>query len=322
MDVYRSLQEELNKEAEAILRVARQLDPEQVDKAFQLLLDCQGKVVVTGMGKAGIVARKISATLASTGTTSIFLHAAEGIHGDLGMLQRHDLLLAVSHSGNTQELLSIIPYVKFVGIPIIAITGNVDSPLAQNADAILDCSIPADFEALGMVPTASTTVELAVGDALAILLLKKKNFSLVDFARFHPGGSIGKQLLLKVKDLMHTGEELPFVRQDTSMSEAILVMTSKKLGCTAVVDEDSVLIGIITDGDLRRQIQLKQDRLLAHPAKDCMTVNPKSCHPEDLAASALRQMEKHKITMLPVLNDSRQVVGILHMHDLVLAGII
>ncbi|MBW6514956.1 MAG: KpsF/GutQ family sugar-phosphate isomerase, partial [Candidatus Syntrophosphaera sp.] len=317
MSIIGQLQQELKLEAEAILRVAEQLDPAQAEKAFQILKDCQGKVVLTGVGKAGIIARKVSATLASTGTTSIFLHAAEGIHGDLGMLQPADVVMAISHSGNTQELLSIIPFIKFIGIRLIALTGNVQSPLAQAADAVLDCSIPAEYEALGMVPTSSTTVALALGDALAILLLKEKNFSLADFARFHPGGNIGKKLLLKVRDLMHSGEELPQVAESETMSGVILEMTSKKLGCAAVVDEDQRLAGMITDGDLRRQIQLKQENLLSHSARECMTPKPKRCQPDELAAEALNLMERHQITMLPVVDSDDRVVGMLHMHDLV-----
>ena len=322
MSTLEFIREELNHEAEAIRKVAEQLNPEEVDKAFNLLRNCKGKVVLTGIGKSGIIARKISATLASTGTTSIFLHAAEGVHGDLGMLQPDDVVMAVSNSGNTQELLSIIPYIKYIGIPLIAITGNPHSPLAETADAVLDCSVPPEYEALGMVPTSSTTAELALGDALAILLLKDKGFSLEDFARFHPGGNIGKKLLINVGELMHTGEELPLIGEEAEMSDAILEMTSKKLGCVAVVDKDMHLTGIITDGDLRRQIQQKQDKLLQHKVKECMTANPKHSYPEQLAAEALKLMEDHKITMLPIVDNNNYLVGMLHMHDLIEAGIL
>jgi len=322
MNIKDEIIHELQLEAQAILRVAGQLDEAELSKAFALLSNCAGKVVLTGIGKAGIIARKISATLASTGTTSIFLHAAEGIHGDLGMLQATDVVMAVSHSGNTQELLSIIPFIKFIGIPLIALTGNVSSALAQAADAVLDCSIPSEYEALGLIPTSSTTVALALGDALSIALLKHKNFSLVDFARFHPGGNIGKKLLLKVEDLMHGGDELPLVQIHETMSNVILEMTSKQLGCTAVVDEQGSLKGMITDGDLRRQIQQKGDRLLYHTAADCMTPDPKRSLPQELAVSALNLMEEHKITMLPVVNEAGLVIGMLHMHDLIRAGIL
>ncbi|MDP2173646.1 MAG: KpsF/GutQ family sugar-phosphate isomerase [Candidatus Cloacimonadaceae bacterium] len=322
MSIKDDIVHELSLEANAILKVAEQLDPQALDTAFELLKNCSGKVVLTGIGKAGIIGRKISATLASTGTTSIFLHAAEGIHGDLGMLQTNDLVIAISNSGNTQELLSIIPFIKFIGVPLIAFTGNTDSQLAQAADAVLDCYVPPEYEPLGMVPTSSTTVALALGDAFSIALLKHKNFSIADFARFHPGGSIGKKLLLKVKDLMHTGDALPIVKYDAPMSGAILEMTSKKLGCTAVVDDDNLLVGMITDGDLRRQIQIKQAKLLDFQAADCMSSNPKHSKPEELAMSALHLMEEFKITMLPVLDEQGHPLGMLHMHDLIKAGVI
>ena len=322
MSVIDRLRQELNLEAEAILTAAQRISSEQAEKAFGILRECRGKVVLTGIGKAGIIARKISATLASTGTTSIFLHAAEGIHGDLGMLQPEDAVVAVSHSGNTQELLSIIPFIKFNHVPLIALTGNTSSPLAEAADAVLDCSVDPESEALGMVPTASTTVALAVGDALAILLLRDKNFSLTDFARFHPGGNIGRKLLLKVGDIMHSGAELPCVESGTPMSGVIMEMTSKKLGCTAVADSEGKLLGMITDGDLRRNIQAWQDQLLRHYASDCLTPNPKRCHPQELAVSALNLMEEFSITMLPVVDEADHVVGMLHMHDLIRAGVL
>ncbi len=322
MNIHTIIVDELKKEASAILRVAEQLDEASLELAFKLLCDCRGKVVLTGMGKAGIIARKISATLASTGTTSIFLHAAEGIHGDLGMIDQGDVVIAVSNSGNTQELISIIPYLKFNQIPIIALTGEVDSQLAQHSEVVLNCNVPKEYEPLGLVPTSSTTVALAVGDALAIALLRHKNFQLKDFARFHPGGTIGKKLLLRVADLMHRGEELPQVNAEARMSEAIMEMTGKKLGCTAVCDEAGKLCGMITDGDLRRQLQTKGETLLSYPAVDCMTRNPKYLTPDILAIDALNLMESHKITMLPVVDNDLVTVGMLHMHDLIRAGII
>jgi arabinose-5-phosphate isomerase len=313
---------ELALEAQAILRLQNQLEAGDLEQAFAYLCECTGKVVLTGVGKTGIIARKISATLASTGTTSIFLHAAEGIHGDLGMLQSNDVIVAISHSGQSAELIAIIPFIKFIGIPLIAITGNISSPLAEAADAVLDCSVPDGFDALGLIPTASTTAALALGDALAVTLLKHRNFSLYDFARFHPGGSIGKKLLLKVQDLMHSGEALPIVRSDASMSDAILEMTSKKLGCTAVMDENGLLVGIITDGDLRRQLQIRNSSFLNLRADECMTAQPKTAHPSDLAAATLNLMEQHQITMLPVVDESNHPVGMLHMHDLIRAGVV
>lgn len=322
MNVYSTIIEEVKKEASAILRVAEQLSEPSVEHAFKLLSACKGKVVLTGMGKAGIIARKISATLASTGTTSIFLHAAEGIHGDLGMIDKGDVVIAVSNSGNTQELISIIPYLKFSQIPIIALTGEVDSQLAQNSEVVLNCNVPKEYEPLGLVPTSSTTVALAVGDALAIALLRHKNFQLMDFARYHPGGTIGKKLLLRVSDLMHSNDELPLVNVSAKMSEVIMEMTGKKLGCTAVTDNDGILTGMITDGDLRRQLQSKGDSLLSYSASQCMTSNPKHLRPEILAIDALNLMESHKITMLPVVDENLYPVGMLHMHDLIRAGVL
>lgn len=322
MNVKDDVVNELALEAEAILRLKDQLDPIELDKAFRFLRDCTGKVVLTGVGKTGIIARKISATLASTGTTSIFLHAAEGIHGDLGMLQSNDVIIAISHSGKSAELIAIIPFIKFIGIPLIAITGNPVSTLAEAADAVLDCSVPHEYEALGLIPTASTTAALALGDALAVTLLKQRNFTLHDFARFHPGGSIGRRLLLKVSDLMHSGESLPLVTSTATMSDAILEMTSKKLGCTAVTDANGKLAGIITDGDLRRQLQTRSSSFLALHAGECMTVGPKTAHPDDLAATTLNLMEKHQITMLPVVDADNRPIGMLHMHDLIRAGVV
>ncbi|MCB5269990.1 MAG: KpsF/GutQ family sugar-phosphate isomerase [Candidatus Cloacimonetes bacterium] len=322
MSISSCIRDELLKEASAIKTVAESLDHAQLEKAFQLLKACEGKVVLTGIGKAGIIARKISATLASTGTSSIFLHAAEGIHGDLGMLNNKDVVLAISNSGNTSEMLAIIPFIKFIGIPLISLTGNPESQLAKASDAVLSTKVDSSLEALGLVPTASTTVALALGDALAIALLKDKNFSLNDFARFHPGGAIGKRLLLKVKDLMHQDQELPRVLESASLMDSILEMSSKKLGCTIVEDADGRLMGIITDGDLRRHIQQKQQNILSYAAKDCMTANPKACLPDDLAVSALNLMEQFSITMLPVIDAQGKAAGLLHMHDLIRAGVV
>lgn len=322
MDVKTLITSELRTEAQAILQMAERLDETSVQKTFRLLWDCQGKVILTGLGKTGIIARKISATLASTGTPSIFLHAAEGIHGDLGMVQKADVVIAVSHSGAGSELLSVIPFLKFVGTPLIAFTGRMDSPLAEAADVALDCSVPNESEPLGMVPTSSTTVALALGDAFAIALLKSRNFSLKDFARFHPGGAIGKKLILKVQDLMHSGKDLPQVLSQAKMSEAILAMTTGKLGCVAVTDPDGNLLGILTDGDLRRNLQVYPDDLLNQNVASCMTSGPKRLNPGDLAVSALRMMEDHSITMLPVVDEDDRVVGMLHMHDLIRAGVV
>lgn len=312
--------QELLRQSQA-LKLAYDKVDETVIKALDILINCQGKVVVTGMGKAGLIARKISATLASTGTTSIFLHPAEGIHGDLGMLQKNDVVIAISNSGNTQEVISIIPYIKFNNIPLIALTGNMESRLAQYSDIALDCSVPKDFEQLGLVPTASTTVELAMGDALAVALLKKRNFALEDYAKFHPGGSIGKKLLLKVADLMHSQEEIPFTDASAFMDQAIMEMTSKKLGCTLITD-DKKLLGIVTDGDLRRFLHKGNLDIKNFPVTQAMTSNPKSITADKLAVEALNLMEKHNITVLPVVDSENSAVGVLHLHDLIKAGVV
>jgi arabinose-5-phosphate isomerase len=316
------IRKELLLAAQSITDTAHRLDSTALQKAFELILNCSGKVVVTGLGKTGIIARKISATLSSTGTTSIFLHAADGVHGDIGMLQDNDVVIAVSYSGSTKELLSVISYARFIKVPVIALTGNLSSPLAESSDVVLDCSVPKDFEPFGLVPTVSTTVALAVGDALAVALLKHRNFEEKDFALFHPGGTIGKKLLLRVSDLMHGGDSLPVVQHTQKMSEVIVEMTGKKLGCTAVVDDKGILVGMITDGDLRRQLQIKQNQILDYTASECMTTQPKHAHPDDLAVNALNLMESHKITMLPVVDNDNRPVGMLHMHDLIQAGII
>ena len=322
MNIKDSVLHEMQLEAQAILLVAKQLNECDLQKAFDFLSSCKGKVVLTGMGKAGIIARKVSATLASTGTTSIFLHAAEGIHGDLGMLQSNDVVMAISNSGNTQELLSILPYIKFLKVPLIALTGNPQSQLALNSDAVLNCAVPKEYEPFGLVPTSSTTVALAVGDALAVSLLKHHNFAAEDFAKFHPGGTIGKKLLLRVADLMHSGTELPSVKESASMTDVIEEISSHRLGCTVVIDTKSKLAGMITDGDLRRNLLEKKHDMLDCLARDCMTVSPKRLFAEDLAINALNLMETYKITMLPVIDADQHPVGMLHLHDLIQAGII
>lgn len=320
MDLIEIVKKELNLEAEAINKIAERID-DSVEKAIDILYNCNGKVVVTGMGKTGIIARKIAATLSSTGTTSIFLHAAEGIHGDLGILQKDDVVIAVSTSGNTQELISIIPFIKFMKIPIISITGNKQSQLAKNSNVVIDCYVPKEYEPFGLVPTASTTVTLAIGDAIAVALLKKRDFKETDFAKFHPGGTIGKKLIYKVEDLMHTGDKNPVVENNVKMDKVILEMTSKGLGCTNVIDENGKLVGIVTDGDLRRFLA-KGITDLNVSVLEAMTVNPKSVYPETLAVDALNLMEENKITMLPVVNKENAPVGMLHMHDLIDAGVV
>ncbi|MDD3050621.1 MAG: KpsF/GutQ family sugar-phosphate isomerase [Candidatus Cloacimonetes bacterium] len=306
--------------SETIKTVSQRINNE-VAEAIDLIYNSRGKIVVTGMGKTGIIARKIAATLASTGTSAIFLHAAEGIHGDLGMINKDDVIIAISYSGNSSELLSIIPYFKFLKLPIIALTGNVDSNLAKSADIVVNCNVPKDIEPFGLVPTVSTTVTLAIGDAIAVALLKKRDFKINDYALFHPGGTIGKKLLLRVGELMHSGKSNPLVNETLPFKNVIMEMTTKGLGCANVVDDNEKLSGIITDGDLRRLLS-KEGDILSLTAREMMKANPKKVTPETLAVEALNLMEKFKITMLPVVNEDDLPVGLLHMHDLIRAGVV
>ena len=319
MNIIEFVKKELKVEAKAITDVAKRIDA-NVETAIDLLLKCEGKVIVTGMGKTGIIARKIAATLSSTGTTAIFLHAAEGIHGDLGIIQKNDVVIAISNSGNTEELISIIPSFKFNKIPIIALTGNLDSKLAINSDIVIDCNVPKSYEPFGLVPTASTTVALAVGDALAVALLKKRNFNESDFARFHPGGTIGKKLLYRVEDLMHW--KIPVVYDSVKMEVAIQKMLEINIGGTIVVNDEDKLVGIITDGDLKRILLKNEKNIMDKTAAEGMTKAPKTTTPQVLAVEALNLMEDHNITLLPVVDDKNKPVGILQMHDLIKAGIV
>jgi arabinose-5-phosphate isomerase len=319
MNIIEFVKKELNLEAEAIQQVASRID-ENIEKAIDFILNCQGKVVVTGMGKTGIIARKIAATLASTGTTAIFLHAAEGIHGDLGILQKDDVVIAVSNTGNTSELISIIPFIKFNKIPIIAFTGNLESKLAINANVVIDCHVPKEYEPFGLVPTASTTVALAVGDAIAVALLKKRDFRESDFAQFHPGGTIGKKLLLRVEELLHTN--IPIVYENDKMETAIQKMLDINIGGTIVVDQYIKLVGIITDGDLKRILLRNQQNIMSKPVSETMTKNPKTVTGHSLAVDALNLMEDNNITLLPVVDENQEPIGILQMHDLIKAGVV
>ena len=307
-------------EARAVEALADRLDG-RFDKAVDLLLQCKGKVVVSGMGKSGIVGQKIAATMASTGTPAFFLHPAEGIHGDLGMLGRADLLIAISNSGETQEILQLLPYVERMGIAVVSLTGRMASTLAKNSDVALDVSVAEEACPMGLAPTASTTATLAMGDALAVALLQKRGFKETDFAQFHPGGTLGRRLLIRVKDLMHAGAELPRVGQSVAGTSAILEMTAKKLGMTTVVDGKGKLIGIITDGDLRRFIQRGGD-FAKVSAGDLASRYPKTIGPNDLAAKAVELMERYSITTLVVSEDGRMIAGVIHLHDLLKSGIV
>lgn len=306
-------------EAKAIAGLVERLD-HRFTEAVDLLYGCTGKTVVSGMGKSGLIGQKIAATMASTGTPAFFLHPAEGIHGDLGMLARRDALIAISNSGETEELLKLLPFVKRLNIPVIAMTGRTQSTLAKNSEVVLDVSVPEEACPMGLAPTASTTATLAMGDALAIALLQKRGFKEDDFAQFHPGGTLGRRLLLKVRDLMHQGAAIPQVSSQASAHHAILEMTAKKLGMTTVVDQTGQLLGIITDGDLRRVLEKGMDLATAR-AGDLATKRPKTIGPDELAAKALQIMEQYSITAL-VVEDSGRIVGIIHLHDLLKSGVV
>ncbi|MBW1645031.1 MAG: KpsF/GutQ family sugar-phosphate isomerase [Deltaproteobacteria bacterium] len=309
-------------EVEALARLQEGIDASFV-AAIRLLAECRGKVVITGVGKSGIICRKVAATLSSTGTPAIFLHPTEGLHGDLGIISRQDLVIAVSYSGNTEELIKIVPALKRFGLPLITLTGNRQSELARISDVVLDVQVPREACPLGLAPTASTTATLAMGDALAAVLLAAKGFNEEDFARRHPGGTLGKRLLLRVADIMHTGPEIPLVPGECSMKETILEISGKGLGIAGITDDQGMLIGVITDGDLRRALE-QHENLLALPAAAVMTRNPKRITPTALATQALAMMERHAITSVFVVprEDDWQPVGILHLHDLLRAGVV
>lgn len=307
-------------EARAVQALIDRLD-DTFAKAVDLLYGCRGKVVVSGMGKSGLVGQKIAATMASTGTPAFFLHPAEGIHGDLGMLGRGDAVIAISNSGETQEILQLLPAVERMGIPVVAMTGRASSTLAKNSDVTLDISVSEEACPMGLAPTASTTATMAMGDALAVALLQKRGFKEEDFAQFHPGGTLGRRLLVRVRDLMHAGADLPQVEESVAGTTAMLEMTAKKLGMTTVVDRAGALAGVITDGDLRRFIQRGGDFLKA-TAAELASRNPKSIAPDDLAAKAVEMMERYSITTLVVIEGDRKIVGVIHLHDLLKNGIV
>ncbi len=291
-------------------------------RACQLMFECPGRIVVSGMGKSGHIARKIAATLASTGTPAFFVHPGEASHGDLGMITQKDVVLALSNSGETDELLTILPVIKRQGIPLIAMTGNTDSSLAAMGDVHLDVSVPAEACPLGLAPTASTTAALVMGDALAIALLEARGFTDEDFARSHPAGSLGRRLLLHISDIMHTGEQIPSVGADASLSATLMEMTRKGLGMTAIVDAQERLLGVFTDGDLRRALDNTKVDLRVTPVTMLMTAKPKTISQDKLAIEAARLMEAHKIHALLVVDGDNRVVGALNIHDLLRARVV
>lgn len=305
-------------ESRAVAALAERLD-ESFSAAVELILSATGKVVVSGMGKSGIICQKIASTLASTGTSSFFLHPAEGVHGDLGMLMKNDILMAISNSGETEELVKILPLVKRMGIKMIALTGKKGSTLERYADVTLDVGVAEEACPLGLAPTASTTACLAMGDAIAVALLERKGFKAEDFASLHPAGSLGRRLQ-RVEDLMHGGREVPRVESGTSVKEAILEITAKRMGFAGVFEKGS-LKGVVTDGDLRRALE-KGGSILDKRVDEVMNVSPKVIDSGALAESALRLMEEHSITALFVRGDAAAVVGVVHMHDLLKAGVV
>ena len=290
-------------------------------RACELMLACEGRVVVTGMGKSGHIAGKIAATLASTGTPAFFVHPGEASHGDLGMITPKDVVLALSNSGETGEILTIVPIIKRFGAPLISMTGNASSSLAREATTNLDISVDKEACPLGLAPTSSTTVSLVMGDALAVALLEARGFTEQDFALSHPGGSLGRRLLLHVSDIMHKGDQVPRVATNTSLSNALLEMTRKNLGMTAIINDNNEVVGIYTDGDLRRTLDKNID---VHTASinDVMTANCKTIAPNLLAAEALKMMDDHKINALLVTDDDNKLIGALNMHDLLRAGVV
>ena len=322
MDIVEEAKRVLRVEAQSLLELAERID-ENFSRAVELLYHCKGKVVLMGMGKSGLVGRKIASTFASTGTPSFFLHPAEGLNGDFGMLAKEDLIIAISYSGETRELLEVLPLIKRYGNRLITLTGNENSTLSKAGDVNLDIRVKEEACPLGLAPTSSTTATLALGDALAVALMGKKDFKKEDFAILHPGGVLGKRLLLKVEDLMHAGKAFPMVSEKTLMKDAIFEITSKRLGVTAVCNTEGHLMGVITDGDLRRALEKFSD-LFDREAFEVMTKNPKWIEKDALAAKAVQRMEEYSITSLFVFKKAgdKVPVGIIHLHDLLKAGVV
>jgi arabinose-5-phosphate isomerase len=310
----------IEREAAAIAALAEKID-ERFDQAVELIRQCRGRVIVTGMGKSGLIGKKIAATFSSTGIASFFLHPAEGGHGDLGIVTADDVVLAISKSGDSDELVGLLPPLKRLGVPIIVITARVDSPLAQQADCVVAAAVDGEAGADNLIPTSSTTAALVIGDALAVTLLEERGFSVEEFARLHPKGQLGRRLLLTVGDIMHVGEEVPIVTQDAPMKQVILEVTAKRFGSTAVVDDEGKLVGIFTDGDLRRWVEKKTDPFTGTAAQ-AMTRDPKTINAGELAVTVLNRMQEYKITCLLIVDDRQRPVGIVHLHDLLAAGVV
>jgi len=306
-------------EAEAVKALEDRID-ENFKVAVEILLNCKGRVIITGMGKSGIIAKKIASTMTSTGTAAFFMHPAEGVHGDLGAVLKDDVVICISKSGNTEEILKLLPVFCRRKIPVIAMTGNKESELAKSSTVVLDVSVKEEACPYDLIPTASTTATLVMGDALAVALLQQRGFSIDDFAQFHPGGNIGKRLLLRIDDIMRTGDDIAKVNENAPLPKTIIEITSKRLGATCIMDDEDNLVGIITDGDLRRLIEQRHD-LWKLRAKDVMTRNPKCVASGVLAVEALNLMEKYSINVLIIVDKKNYPIGMVHIHDLLKAGI-
>ncbi|MCJ8147470.1 KpsF/GutQ family sugar-phosphate isomerase [Acinetobacter sp. A3.8] len=320
IDFIESALETLQIEQQALKILSQQIDQRFVD-ACEIILKCKGRVVVTGMGKSGHIGRKMAATLASTGTPSFFMHPGEAGHGDLGMLVRGDVLIAISNSGKSDEIMMLMPLIKHLDVPLITISADDTGPMPQNANVALTLGKAQEACPLGLAPTSSTTATLALGDALAVALLEARGFTADDFARSHPAGALGKRLLLHVTHLMHTGDELPTVSANTPLNKALYEMTNKRLGMTTIVDEDHKLLGIFTDGDLRRLLDHEQQLSLDVPVSEVMTKNPFTINANARAVSALDSLKEKKINQFVVVDDQDKVVGVISMHDLISAGV-
>ena len=312
--------ETLSIEEHALEVLASQID-ERFSQACEIILQCKGRLVITGMGKSGHIGRKMAATFASTGTPSFFMHPGEAGHGDLGMLVKGDVLIAISYSGKSDEIMMLMPLIKHVGVPLITISGHDKGPMPQNADVALTLGDIQEACPLGLAPTSSTTATLALGDALAVALLEARGFTSDDFARSHPAGALGKRLLLHVKHLMHTGDELPKVSPDTPMNKVLYEISNKRLGLTTIVDENDTLLGIFTDGDLRRLIDKQQGFDVNLPVSDVMIQHPSTISQEARAVEALEKMNEKKISQFIVVDDANKVIGVISMHDLIQAGV-
>ncbi|MBD5403073.1 KpsF/GutQ family sugar-phosphate isomerase [bacterium] len=311
--------EVLDIEANSVLRLKRNIG-EAFESAVDILYSCKGRVIVTGMGKSGLIGKKIAATMSSTGTPSYFLHPAESTHGDSGVITRDDVIIAISNSGETQELMNLLPLIKRFGCPMIGMTGNLNSTLAKASEVVLDISVEKEACPLGKAPTASTTATLAMGDTLAVCLMEKKGFTKEDFLMYHPSGKLGKGLTYKVKDLMITGDRMPIVSDSESFIDVLNTISEYKLGMAMILDSDKKLVGVLTDGDIRRTI-IKHSDSSSLKVKDVMTADPKRITDDAYAASALNLMEKYSITALAVVDETNAPVGVIHVHDLLRAGV-